>query len=359
MAIETSLSKRTFHFGFSARTSRGAMNQKVSWLVKIWDNGHPQQFGIGECGPLPGLSIDDTPDYESNLHDVLNHVQSYQSLTALSEDLHKFVPPRYPSVLFGLETALLDLVHGGKRIIYRNNFLDGIPIPINGLIWMGDVTFMRKQISEKILQGYTCLKLKVGGLDFATECEVISQIRDQFGGDITIRLDANGSFKSDEALSKLDILSRFNIHSIEQPLMAGDPDLAFICANSPIPIALDEELITHTDSHSRVELLNYVRPQFIILKPSLHGGFRGCSEWIKIAKESGIGWWITSALESNIGLNAICQFTANYNPTLPQGLGTGALYTDNIASPLTVRHGTILHDHHKGWKTESFYDFMI
>ncbi|MEO8473192.1 MAG: o-succinylbenzoate synthase [Chryseolinea sp.] len=349
MSIVTSISKRTLHFGFNARTSRGAINQRVSWLIKIWDDNQPQQFGIGECGPLPGLSIDDTPDYEDNLHSVLNHVQSYQSLSVLSEDLHKFVPPNYPSVLFGMETALLDLTHGGKRVIYKNAFLDGMPIPINGLVWMGDAIFMRKQISEKILQGYTCLKLKVGGIDFVTECEVIAGIRDQFGDDVTIRLDANGSFKSNEALSKLELLSSFNIQSIEQPVMAGDPELASICMNSPIPIALDEELIMHTDSQSRLDLLNHLKPQFIILKPSLHGGLRGCAEWIRMATEAGIGWWITSALESNIGLNAICQFTANYNPIIPQGLGTGALYSDNVSSPLTVRNGTIFYDHHKIW----------
>ena len=343
------MTRNVFHFGFHARTSRGAMSDKTSWFVKIWDDRETEHVGIGECGPLPGLSIDDMPSYENRLSNILSHLQEYQDISRAINDLSDFVSPELPSIMFGIETALLDLKHGGERIIFRNEFVNGSPIDINGLIWMGDAEFMRKQINEKIAQGYTCLKLKVGALDFDTECKVIAEIRNQFDNNVTIRLDANGSFRSDQAMSRLEAFSRYNIHSIEQPLTAGDPTLASVCKNSPIPIALDEELIPHTNEVSRSDLLKEVKPQYIILKPSLHGGLKGCSRWIRLAEGMGIGWWITSALESNIGLNAICQFAANYDLTLPQGLGTGSIYTNTVESPLTVRHGQIMWEVGKKW----------
>ncbi len=248
---------------------------------------------------------------------------------------------------------MLDLINGGKRIIFDNEFINGKPVGINGLIWMGDPDFMIQQIDQKIAQGFRCLKLKVGGLDFNHECNVLHYIRKQYSKeDIIIRLDANGAFKVDEALPKLYELEKFNIHSIEQPIKNGLTEMAELCRKSPIPIAFDEELIGCESESKKKFLLARLKPQFITLKPTLHGGLSGCKSWIEIAKSLRIGWWITSALESNIGLNAICQFTANYAVEIPQGLGTGAIYQNNFDSPLRVENGTIFIDRSRGWNIE-------
>jgi o-succinylbenzoate synthase len=228
--------------------------------------------------------------------------------------------------------------------------LDGHPIPINGLIWMGGLDFMLQQIEIKIRDGFTCLKLKVGGHDFEKECDVLQYIRRKyFRSNITIRLDANGAFKKDEALFKLQELARFDIHSIEQPIKAGLAEMAELCRQSPIPIALDEELIGVYNSAAKLDLLTRIKPQFIILKPTLHGGLYGCAEWIRVAEQLGIDWWITSALESNIGLNATAQFTAQYPVKIPQGLGTGMIYTNNIESPLTVQKEYLSYENSFSW----------
>ncbi len=350
MAIVCTVRKRIFHFNFHARTSRGAMDNKTSWFFSIWDDANPAIVGYGECGPLPGLSIDDVPEYEHTLHLIASAVtgtsKDLQELAWRPDDL---VPRKYPSILFGLETALMDFLGGGNRVIFHNSFIKGDPIPINGLIWMGDRDFMLKQIHEKALAGFMCLKLKIGGIDFEEECRILGAMRERFGDAFTIRLDANGSFADDVALGRLRILQSFNIHSIEQPCRVGSPLLQEVCASSPIPIALDEELIPHLSLENKSGLLENARPKFIILKPSLHGGFQGCREWISQAEALGINWWITSALESSIGLNAICQFTAEFNTWLPQGLGTGSIYADNFSSPLTVINGSILYDAHTPW----------
>ncbi|HTF19749.1 MAG TPA: o-succinylbenzoate synthase [Chryseolinea sp.] len=350
MAIVCTVRKRVFHFNFHARTSRGAMDTKTSWFLSIWDDTRPGVMGFGECGPLPGLSIDDVPGYERKLHQVASAITGTSpDLSTLAAQPDGIVPRDYPSILFGLETALLDFLQGGNRMIFANSFVKGDPIPINGLIWMGDRDFMLKQIHEKALQGFACLKLKIGGIDFEEECRLLGAIRERFGNALDIRLDANGSFGDDVALGRLRVLEQFNIHSIEQPLRVGSPLLPALCNDSPIPIALDEELIVHLSLESRRQLLETARPRFIILKPSLHGGFQGCREWISQAEALGIGWWITSALESNIGLNAICQFTSEFNTYLPQGLGTGSIYADNLKSPLTVINGSILYDARIPW----------
>jgi O-succinylbenzoate synthase len=350
MAIVCSVHKRVFTFNFHARTSRGAMDTKTSWFFKVWDEAQPECAGYGECGPLPGLSIDDVPEYERMLHHVASAVtRTSQDLSTLAEQPDLFVPRNYPSILFGLETALLDFIHQGKGVIFDNSFVKGEPIAINGLIWMGDRDFMIKQIHEKVVQGFDCLKLKIGGIDFEEECRILGIIRERFGDAITIRLDANGSFSDDVALGRLRVLGQFNIHSIEQPVRIASAKLPEICMESPIPVALDEELIAHLSLESRRQLLESTRPQYIVLKPSLHGGMQGCREWISQAEAFNIGWWITSALESSIGLNAICQFTAEFNTYLPQGLGTGSIYSDNITSPLRVLNGTILYDHTVSW----------
>jgi o-succinylbenzoate synthase len=350
MAIVCSVHKRVFTFNFHARTSRGAMDTKTSWFFKIWDSVRPEYIGYGECGPLPGLSIDDVPEYERMLRQVASALSgTTQNLATLATQPDLLVPRQYPSILFGVETALQDYIHRGSGMIFDNTFVKGEPIPINGLIWMGDHDFMLKQIHEKVVQGFDCLKLKIGGIDFEEECRILDIVRERFGDAITIRLDANGSFGDDVALGRLRVLSQFNIHSIEQPVRAGSAMLPEVCAESPIPIALDEELITHLSLDGRRRLLESTHPQFIVLKPSLHGGMQGCREWISQAEVLNVGWWITSALESSVGLNAICQFTAEFKTYLPQGLGTGSIYSDNIASPLRVANGAILYDPTKSW----------
>jgi o-succinylbenzoate synthase len=349
MSLQLSYSKKIFQFNFKARTSRGLMKDKTSWFIKIWDDANPEVFGLGECGPLPGLSLDARPDFEDVLSDTLRKISS-ANLPLTFDNLHTIVPSGFSTITFGLETALLDLINGGKRVIYNSGFIHNQPIPINGLIWMGDMDFMMTQINKKVTAGFKCIKLKVGGLDFDRECDVLNYIRKRyFKEDIIIRLDANGAFKIDDVLFRLEQLSKYNIHSIEQPIKPGLDAMEELCRKSPIPIALDEELIGKETRQQKQELLSYLKPQFIILKPSVHGGLKSCAEWIALAEEVGCGWWITSALESNIGLNAICQFTANYNTHLHQGLGTGAIYENNIPSPLTVDNGNIFYNPALNW----------
>lgn len=314
----------------------------------------PDVRGMGECGPLPGLSIDYTPDFEERLADILEKINTSSLSTHDVDALRNLVPPELPSVLFGLETALLDLQHGGRRMIFDNGFLKGEPIPINGLIWMGDMDFMMDQINKKVARGFTCLKLKVGGLDFERECDILRYIRKKyFRENITVRLDANGAFKVDDVLYKLEEMAGFGVHSIEQPIKPGLAEMEELCRKSPIPVAFDEELIGLYSAEEKSRLLKSLKPRFIVLKPTLHGGISGCEEWISVAESQNIGWWITSALESSIGLNAICQFTANYRLAIPQGLGTGSIYEDNIASPLKADNGTIYYDGNEGWGTLS------
>ncbi len=330
------------------------MKEKISWFVKVWDDATPERVGIGECGPLPGLSPEHSPDLEMELEGILAEINTktidilqVSDLHALNVFIEKVIGSaritRYSSFVFALETALLDWMNGGNKVIFRNQFLEGQPIPINGLIWMGGLDFMLQQIEIKIRDGFTCLKLKVGSHDFEKECDVLQYIRRKYFRDkITIRLDANGAFKKEEALFKLKELARFEIHSIEQPIKAGQQEeLRELCRQSPIPIALDEELIGVNGIKPKQELLSRIQPQYIILKPTLHGGLYSCEEWIKVAEQLKIDWWMTSALESNIGLNAIAQFTARYPVQIPQGLGTGMIYTNNIESPMVVEKGKL------------------
>jgi o-succinylbenzoate synthase len=353
MSLQGSFFQRTFTFRFDARTSRGPITEKHSWFVKVWEEGNTNTHGIGECGPLPGLSMDFTPELERVLDDVLQKLQSIDKLTLenVFEQTEKIVPKGFPSVTFAFETAFLDLLNGGRKIIYDNNFLTGQPILINGLVWMGDKDFMVKQVHTKIADGFRCIKIKIGGLDFDTECNILESIRNEFREyDIILRLDANGAFSPDEALTKLKTLSKYDIHSIEQPIKPGREEMVQLCRESPIPIALDEELIGK--EHVKSELLKRIKPQYIILKPTLHGGLKHCTRWIEEAEQLKIEWWITSALESNIGLNAICQFAAHYYLQLPQGLGTGMLYENNISSPLKVANGFIAYDPSLPWEID-------
>jgi o-succinylbenzoate synthase len=347
MSLQASLHKKTFHFRFDARTSRGVMKDRTSWFIRIYDPANPEVFGLGECAPLAGLSPEFNETYEEQLNnfvDLFNRSDVAKAIGTLSE-VRSLIESKFPSIIpmssvvFALETAMLDLFNGGERVIFRNSFTDGSQIPINGLIWMGGMDFQLQQIEIKIRDGFRCIKLKVGGLDFEKECDVLQYVRRKyFREDITIRLDANGAFRPDDVLYKLNELSKFNIHSIEQPLKKGSEFLSEVCARSPIPVALDEELLGVED---RNEVLRRVKPKFIILKPGLHGGMGGSSEWIEAARKNDVGWWLTSALESNVGLNAIAQFAGEFPVEIPQGLGTGALYDDNFESPLEVVKGNL------------------
>ena len=339
MSLIYTLSKKKLHFKQPAGTSRGVYTTRKIWLVHL---SECDKTGVGECAPLPDLSCDALPDetYEAKLH------QFCQALCETGEMDDDALRP-YPSMRFGLETALLSLqssLHSplSTHLLFDTPFSRGEEgIPINGLVWMGRYDEMLQRMEEKLEKGFRCVKLKIGAIDFEQELDLVKRIRDRFSfHEVELRLDANGAFKYEEALYKLELLSQYAIHSIEQPIRQGQwAYMAELCRESPLPIALDEELIGVNDPEMKSHMLNIIKPRYIILKPSLHGGMEGCREWIATAKEQGIGSWITSALESNIGLNAIAQFASDvYGPhiTMPQGLGTGQLFTDNIPMPLTI-----------------------
>jgi O-succinylbenzoate synthase len=353
MNLKSNFSKYILNFKFDAGTSRGVLHNKDTWFIKIWDQSNPLLAGRGECGPLKGLSIDDRNDFEEKLSEVCQRInQSDLNELAKADLTDLFCLHDFPSILFGLETAILDLTNGGRMMIFKTLFSSGLaPIPINGLVWMGDKDFMERQISEKISEGYTCIKIKIGAIDFDVECSILHDLRKKYTEDkISLRLDANGAFEPADALQKLKSLSKYQIHSIEQPIHQGQEErMKELCKKSPIPIALDEELIGKFSQEEKIRLLKNVLPAYIILKPSLLGGFKACREWIAIAESLNIRWWITSALESNIGLNAIAQFTATFSPSIPQGLGTGKLYHNNIESPLVITKGSLKYDPDNNW----------
>jgi o-succinylbenzoate synthase len=347
--LKFSIAYLPLQFKFDAKTSRGVIKTKPTYFVKIFDEKNSQIFGIGECSTLEGLSIDYIPDYEQVLIELC---KEFTISNTPAKFLGQQYLKKYPSILFGLETAWYDFQNGGKReIILSNFFTKNNPIEINGLVWMGDKEFMFNQLREKIQEGYKCIKLKIGGINFDEECSILEYIRKNFSpSQITLRLDANGAFLPNEALDKLKQLSQYQIHSIEQPIKVHQWDrMKELCLNSPIPIALDEELIDIQHLEKKEELLKYIQPQYIILKPSLVGGYVSSQEWIKLADNQKIGYWFTSALESNIGLNAISQLAASYPISIPQGLGTGQLYHQNILSPLDVKEGKIWYQKHLSW----------
>ncbi|HEY0045594.1 MAG TPA: o-succinylbenzoate synthase [Flavobacterium sp.] len=340
--MKASYKRHVLNFKTPGGTSRGVLTQKETWYLIIEDNG---KKGVGECGVLRGLSIDDRPDYEQKLQWVCEHISlGSEVLWSLLLD--------FPSIQFGIEIAFLSLEATDPFVLFPSSFSKGLDsIPINGLIWMGTTEEMKRQIDEKLKAGFTCIKLKIGAIDFDEELAILRFIRTNYtASEIEIRVDANGAFTSHSAFSKLSQLTEFELHSIEQPIEIKQHDImSELCKLSQLPIALDEELIGVTRHTEKQVLLQKIKPQFIILKPSLIGGIKGASEWIKIAEENSIGWWITSALESNIGLNAIAQWTYTLNNPMPQGLGTGGLYTNNIESPLTVRGGRLHYDVQKTW----------
>ena len=337
MKRKITISERTFHFKQPATTSRGVYTTRHSWFIEVSDG---VRRGIGECAPLPDLSCDALPreEYTKLLRALCDKFEQEGTI-----DYGVMRP--YPSMLFGLETALLHFQNGSR--LFDTPFSRGEQgITINGLLWMGSYEEMLKRMEEKIEQGFGCLKLKIGAIDFDRELDLVKRIRKRFSShEIELRLDANGAFAFDEALHKLELLSQYAIHSIEQPIKARQwGNMAELCRESPLPIALDEELIGVYLPDMKRQMLNIIRPAYIILKPSLHGGMKGCEEWIGIARDMGIGSWITSALESNIGLNAVAQFAAQaYGMPvgMPQGLGTGQLFTDNIDMPLELRGDTL------------------
>ncbi len=318
------------------------MNHRDIWWIKLTtDDG---KTGFGEVAPLPGLSLEKIDRIPAVLDEIKGQASTIElpitndGIFALSKDLAE----DFASIRFGLEMALLDLKNGGQQLWFQSAFTEGVSeIPINGLIWMGDSSVMKQRIDEKLAQGFSCIKLKVGALDFNEELDLIRYLRQQ-SKELIIRLDANGGFSNSEAIIKLEKLSSCDIHSIEQPIMMGQPEaMAFLCERSPIPIALDEELIGVNSDTEKIELLETIEPDFLILKPSLLGGFKETKTWIDMAEYRGIGWWITSALESNLGLNAISQFTGQFDNLSFQGLGTGQLFHNNVNSRARVE-GTFM-----------------
>lgn len=355
MSLKADFIKHTLQFKFRAGTSRGVLTERDTYLIRIRNHESPLVSGLGECSPLKGLSPDDRIDFEERLHevcDLFNHLDLQLFSWNIPIVLSQLISHKFPAIQFGFETAMLDYIHGGRRVIVENDFVKGRKtIAINGLVWMGDRDFMFRQLTEKLDAGYTTIKLKIGAIDFRQECELLDYVRSRFTPDqVTLRVDANGAFHPEEVDEKLDQLSRFGIHSIEQPIRPRQDDfLADLCRRSPIPIALDEELIGHMEYVDKFRLLKKIQPQFIVLKPTLLGGLRHCDEWIEIASRLGIGWWITSALESSIGLNAIAQYTAQFKNHLPQGLGTGQLYYNNFESPLQIADGHLRYDPRADW----------
>ncbi len=340
MGLQASIDKQILKFRKPATTSRGALMERTIYLLTIWNSANPQTKGVGECAPLKGLSIDDVPEYETVLKKLVNQINKNKATEDFDFD-------HFPSIKFGLETALLDLKYGGKKIIYQNFYAIGRQgLPINGLVWMDNIEAMKQEVIDKMAKGFECIKIKIGALDFKEECGLLKFIREQKNGDkLILRVDANGAFTAAEAMNKLDALREFNLHSIEQPIKKGQFEaMAQLCAHSPVPIALDEELIGYTSEEEFKILLSKIKPQFIVLKPNLVGGFVQCEKWIKVAEELGIQWWITSALEGNIGLNAIAQYTANFNPKVHQGLGTGHLYINNMPPYTNIDKGYLWRD---------------
>ena len=345
--------KATYHkyilnFKRPSGTSRGVMTEKETWFIVLEQDG---KKGIGECGILRGLSVDDRPDYEEKLQWTCNNIQLEKD--QLWEALLEF-----PSIQFGVEMAFQSLVSESPFLLFPSDFTNGAKsILINGLVWMGEEAFMKQQIEEKLAQGFTCIKLKIGAIDFDKELQLLRFIREHFTPEqVEIRVDANGAFNEISALDKLTQLSEFKLDSIEQPIQKNNTDsVAELCKITPFPIALDEELIGVFSLAEKEQLLLKIKPQYIILKPSFIGGFRGTQEWISLAKKHKIGWWVTSALESNIGLNAIAQWTFLQHNLMPQGLGTGALFTNNFDCPLQVLQGQLWYKKELDWA----FDFNL
>ncbi len=371
MTLEGKLVARYMPFQLAfkkpAGTSKGILNDKPSYFLIFASSKAPEiPLGIGEASLIPHISPDDNADHEPTLKAYVDTINAKNISLSNFEEASEWLPlllqqyvfdlisAKFPSIRFAAECALRGLANGNAHTIYKNQFSNGQqPIPINGLVWMNNIDIMRTQAAEKIAQGYNCIKLKIGALNFADELALLQEIRAEHPADkLTLRVDANGAFSPEEALDKLDALAPLQLHSIEQPIAKGNFEaMEKLCELSEVPIALDEELTSTYTFSGRKAMLEQISPEYIVLKPSLLGGFTACSEWISLAESMGIGWWITSALESNVGLNAIAQFTANYEITMPQGLGTGQLYEKNITSPLTIKAGKLHYQKSIAWET--------
>ena len=340
--MKATYKKYILNFKRPSGTSRGVLTEKETWFIIIEHNG---KKGIGECGILRRLSIDDRDDYEEKLKWTCENI--HLGVEELWDKLIEF-----PSIQFGVEMAFKSLEADDPFVLFPSELTKGEKnIAINGLVWMGDEAYMKEQIDAKLEQSFDCIKLKIGAIDFDKELSLLAFIRENFTPEqIEIRVDANGAFNETEALNKLTQLSKYQIHSIEQPVKQKQENaMADLCKITPLPIALDEELIGVFGYENKRELLQKIKPQYIILKPSLVGGFKGSYEWIEIAEELGIGWWVTSALESNVGLNAIAQWTFTLGNPMPQGLGTGGLYTNNFDCPLEVKNGQLTYNKELDW----------
>ena len=348
-SYQANFKKYTLRFKQPAGTSRGYLKTKDSWFLSVWKKEASDIRYYGECSLIEGLSPDPVNDLEEVFKDICQNIDKY---LITSPDLLE-----YPAANFALEMVSLDIQNNGPFRIFENAFSKGKqPIPINGLIWMGSKSFMLQQIKGKLQSGFSCIKIKVGTLDLGDEINILNSIRKEYtSNEVQLRLDANGAFRAADALEILKRLSDFEIHSIEQPIMPDQiEDMALLCEKSPIDIALDEELIRPRNEEKKRHLLQTIHPKYIILKPSLLGGFKASDQWIKIAEDLKIAWWITSALESNIGLNAIAQYTAQKDNSLPQGLGTGSLFENNFESPLYISGEHLHYDLAKEWSRMTF-----
>lgn len=345
--IQVAFKKYILNFKTPSGTSRGILNTKTSYFIKVWDSVFPSVCGVGECSIIDGLS----PDNEDEIVTQLDKIVANPELLN-REYLNSLF--YLPALRFGLEMALLDLKNGGVKNFFRTPFSQGLEgQKINGLIWMNTKEHMLQQVKSKLNLGFKCLKLKIGAINFDDELSILQSLRKEYDEhDLEIRVDANGSFSPTEALNKLLLLDELDIHSIEQPIKAGQwQEMANLCEKSPLPIALDEELIGIYTENEQIELLETINPHYCIFKPSLLGGFEATHQWIKWCGELSIPWWATSALESNIGLNAIAQFTAQFYNPLPQGLGTGQLYTNNPKSPLEIKGQYLFYTQVGSWET--------
>ena len=343
--MKIQISKYPLYFKQAVGTSRGILKKKNTWFIKLSHSNSPENFGLGEINMFEGLSSDYTPEFYSKLNEIELNPQLY--LYDIHESLKTF-----PSIRFGLEMAMLDYKNQKNRILFPSEFTqEKEGIPINGLIWMGTKEFMLQQIKSKLDVGFRCLKMKIGAINFDEELAILKSIRNEFKeSDLELRVDANGGFNMSDALHKLQQLSNLQIHSIEQPIKQGQlKNMSSLCRNTPLPIALDEELIGINDIQKKAELLSQIKPQYIILKPALTGGFKASQEWIDLAGKSNISWWITSALESNIGLSAIAQWAYQLNTNNYQGLGTGQLFTNNINSPLYISGEKLFYSLSRKW----------
>lgn len=343
--LSASFFHHSLQFKTPAKTSRDTLRVKDTWYLKVWFKDLPEITGIGECAPLWGLSIENPSEYEKHLKELCENLTRGNNFNLT--DL--------PSISFGLETALADLLTGGRQKMFDTPFSQGEKgITINGLVWMGSLEFMRQQLQNKIEAGFACVKLKIGAMDWQQERRLIEEVRTESGDEIELRVDANGAFNEGNVYAVLEELANLGIHSIEQPVPAGNWQLmAEICERSPIPIALDEELIGVNEFAKKVDLLDQISPQYLILKPSLLGGMASSDEWITLAENRKIGWWATSALESNVGLNAIAQWISNKDISMPQGLGTGGLFTNNIPCPLKIVSDELIFDSSVAWDFSS------